>query len=404
VPALTAWRAPAGRDDSAGEDSDGARSDLDRLPDDSSSDEDVGQLAGGHAGLTGPHGVGPGGAHPYAARGDAGALQHLQAHGGMPVGSAAGRAAQPHGSKPHWQSPAPAQLPGGAKAATGHVAGPGKAGAAGSRRSAGAQAPRPAAAKEDPTVRRIKAQVLLCCVLSTRRRVLGGHCTVCCCGKGHWRRAVGAEEAGGLRESGATMIRDAAAGACMARHHAHAHAHSLVRTRSRAQMRAVWLLQRDLPVPTALLRETKGPNATQVCTTPHDCMPVHPWSTYHNLVSTLCIAEQASQRAAAGPAAAEHASGVQQQLRAVGDGFVRGADGVQEVRDGLIEHLAERRAQRMKEHMKRRQEFLKWIPTGNMPPHVAERLDLERKQLGLYELQQEVRRGTLPLQRGVSVR
>ncbi len=60
-----------------------------------------------------------------------------------------------------------------------------------------------------------------------------------------------------------------------------------------AQLRAVWLLQRDLPVPPALMRETKGANATQVCTTPHGHLPIHPWSTYQNLVSTLCIAEEA---------------------------------------------------------------------------------------------------------------
>ena len=62
---------------------------------------------------------------------------------------------------------------------------------------------------------------------------------------------------------------------------------------SRLSYDLVWLLQRDLPVPPALLRETKGANATQVCTTPHGHLPVHPWSTYHNLVSTLCIAEEA---------------------------------------------------------------------------------------------------------------
>ena len=161
-------------DDSAGEDSDGVGSDLDRLPDDSSSDDDVGlsaaqhaSLAGGSAGLLG-RGHAAGGALPYALIGDARALQHQQAHRGMPVGSAAGRA-QPQGGRPHGPVPA-AQLPGGAvnggapaagasgaKATAGH--GPSKAGAAGWRRSAGEKATRHAAVKEDATVRRIKAQV-----------------------------------------------------------------------------------------------------------------------------------------------------------------------------------------------------------------------------------------------------
>jgi hypothetical protein len=157
-------------DDSAGEDSDVVGSDIDRLPDDSSSDDDLGPSAAQHASLAGGSAGLLGRGHaalPYALVGDARAMQHPQAHRGMPVGSAAWRA-QPQGGRPHGPVRA-AQLPGGAVNGGAPAAGASGAKAtavsnlprpsAGSRRSAGDKATRHAAVKEDPTVRRIKAQV-----------------------------------------------------------------------------------------------------------------------------------------------------------------------------------------------------------------------------------------------------
>jgi hypothetical protein len=117
------------------------------------------------------------------------------------------------------------------------------------------------------------------------------------------------------------------------------------------------------------------------------CQPLHPWSTYDNLVSTLCIAEQASQRAATGQGTVS--------MPTVGEGFVRGADGRQEPRAGLVEHLAQQRALHLSKHMQRRAGVLHHLPNSNLAIHVGEGLDMERKGLEAYQLQQEVRRALL---------
>ena len=152
----------------------------------------------------------------------------------------------------------------------------------------------------------------------------------------------------------------------------------------------MWLLQRDLPVPPVLLAETKGTQAKALAITPTEKAAIRPWSTYDNLVSTLCIAQQDAD----GSALAE-SSATSVRTRSVGEGFVRGSNGLQEARVGLVEHLAQQRNLHMRTHMKRRQNFLKHVPTANLPPHVADRLDLERKQLQLYDLQLEARQGLL---------
>ena len=149
----------------------------------------------------------------------------------------------------------------------------------------------------------------------------------------------------------------------------------------------MWLLQRDLPVPGALLAETKGATARPPSITPSgDQAPIRAWSTYDNLVSTLCRAQSAADRAACNSP---------QPPPSIGEGFVRVAGGAQQARAGLVEHLARMRATRLREQMQRRQAFLLHTVTTNMPSLVADRLDLERKQLEMYEMQLEVRRALL---------
>ena len=121
--------------------------------------------------------------------------------------------------------------------------------------------------------------------------------------------------------------------------------------------------------------------------TPSLMQPLHPWSSYDNLVSTLCIAEQASQHAATGQASAG--------MPTVGEGFVRGADGRQEPRAGLVEHLARQRTLHLNRHMQRRAALLHHLPNSNLAIHVGDGLDMERKGLEAYQLQQEVRRALL---------
>ena len=149
-------------------------------------------------------------------------------------------------------------------------------------------------------------------------------------------------------------------------------------------MRAVWLLQRDLPVPPALLAEAKSSTAKGPRITPGDQQAMHPWSTYDNLVSTLCIAQHAAERAETGEMDAA--------MPTVGEGFLRGPDGAQEARAGLVQHLFEQRGRYLSNQLQRREAFLQHIPNANLATHIADRIDMERKGLQVYQLQQEVRR------------
>ena len=149
----------AGRDDSAGEDSDGGGSDLDRLPVDSSSDDEMGgAIMGQH--LSGINQAGgPLGGHHYAPMGDLRtmALPHVQplAHSGVVANNLAGTLNFP------------GQMHAGSVTVT-HAATAGRALAqAATASELGNRKPgavlRPAAATEDPTIRRIKAQVMSVC-------------------------------------------------------------------------------------------------------------------------------------------------------------------------------------------------------------------------------------------------
>jgi len=145
--------------ESPGEESDGAGSDLDRLPDDSSSDDDVGGMGRGKLSGAGVMGLGQalvGLGHALAGAGGTLGDQRgiMQAHTAMPGGAAIGQG-QSHVSnatrQPGVDSPA------GGAAGAGHAHGV-AAGAAGAHRPT-VTPQHPPASMEDPTVRRIKAQV-----------------------------------------------------------------------------------------------------------------------------------------------------------------------------------------------------------------------------------------------------
>lgn len=157
-------------------------------------------------------------------------------------------------------------------------------------------------------------------------------------------------------------------------------------------MRAVWLLQRDLPVPNVLLAETKGANEKAPSIT-DDGLPLHPWSAYDNLVSSLCKRHPPSDFSSAHHQQKPSGHAPVTQSQTTLQDFVQVVDGVVEVRSGAMEELGWRRAGHMRGHMERRRTFLAHVPTANMPPHIADRIDTERRLLELYALQQEVREG-----------
>ena len=349
--------------ESPGEESDGAGSDLDRLPDDSSSDDDVGGMGRGKLSGAGVMGLGQalvGLGHALAGAGGTLGDQRglMQAHTALPGGAALGQG-QSHVSnatrQPGVDSPA------GGAAGAGHAHGL-AAGAAGAHRPTVTPQHTPSSI-EDPTVRRIKAQVNIATLF------LGGSVRECYVPP--WQHYV----ARGDLHPGSTT----------------AATQSDIAISAGTQMRAVWLLQRDLPVPPVLLAETKSANAKIPSTTPHDMAPVRPWSAYDNLVSTLCIA----QHAADNPSSHKTGGAAADVARTTGEGFVRASHGAQEPRPGLVEYLVEQSKQHMSGHMKRRAEFLKHVATTNMPTHVAERLHLEHRQLQLFQIQHEVRRALL---------
>lgn len=58
----------------------------------------------------------------------------------------------------------------------------------------------------------------------------------------------------------------------------------------------------------------------------------------------------------------------------------------------MVEHLFEQRGQYLSTRLQRREAFLQHIPTANLATHMADRIEMERKGLQVYQLQQEVRR------------
>ena len=141
----------AGRDESGGEESDGAGSDLDRLPDDSSSDDDlIGPSKGQPGGAQGRGELGPRPhirSAPFVAMGDHRVVSNTLAPDGPQVASAAGQGG-PHQPLSNFPAVHSKPLHGGA------------GGAAGARRPTATPGQRPAVVPEDPNVRRIKAQVM----------------------------------------------------------------------------------------------------------------------------------------------------------------------------------------------------------------------------------------------------
>ena len=139
--------------------------------------------------------------------------------------------------------------------------------------------------------------------------------------------------------------------------------------RIKAQMRAVWLLERDLPVPPMLLAETKGRVSTHptASSSSMTATPIRPWSAYEHLVARL----------------------------SKGEGMARGGERDDEMWNGMIEQIGEGDVMHMKQQMERRHAFVQSIASSNMAALVADRLDLERRELELHDVQHEVRCGLL---------
>eukprot|EP00961_Rhodomonas_salina_P197719 2668055-Rhodomonas_salina.1 len=149
---------------------------------------------------------------------------------------------------------------------------------------------------------------------------------------------------------------------------------AVIGSRLRAQLRAVWLLQRDLPVPEAVLVQAR--NAPSSNPDPYP-IPIDPMSLEDQLVCALANGKT-------GPATEEEKPC-----------FVKGPDGILRPTRDLPMYLASKKEKFMRDHMRRRQHVLENIPSANMPHLLADRIDRESKALKIYELQQKVRSNLL---------
>eukprot|EP00960_Hanusia_phi_P039164 753784-Hanusia_phi.AAC.7 len=144
---------------------------------------------------------------------------------------------------------------------------------------------------------------------------------------------------------------------------------SLITRQLKAQLRALSLLQRDLPVPLPLLAEAQGTSAPPFST--RDQRPLHPLSFEGVLTSTLKLFHDRTQLNV--------------------DSKVFPLDTCNRPSIEFLKQIASKSKSHVEQHMKAREDMLAKTPTANMPLHVAERVEREKVMLKLYNLQQEIR-------------
>jgi hypothetical protein len=153
-----------------------------------------------------------------------------------------------------------------------------------------------------------------------------------------------------------------------------------ISARIRAQVRAMWLLQRDLPVPDDLLVDARG--QAQNPELPRDVLQ-YPLSLEEHLMRGIRTQREAGGTRSNGRHDAESA--------AAPPGFRWRTDGTLEPLEGLVESVLEMREKHLQSHVRRRLQVLERLPTMNMPQWLQDKVERETRALRLLELQREVR-------------
>lgn len=153
-----------------------------------------------------------------------------------------------------------------------------------------------------------------------------------------------------------------------------------ISSRIRAQVRAVWLLQRDLPVPDDLLVDARGRGKAPV--PPREVLQ-YPLSLEDHLDRGLRTQREAAEEQGGSNGAATTV--------AAPPGFRWRGDGTLEPLEGLVESVLKMRERHVKSHVQQRQEVVDSLPTMNMPTWLSDKIERESRSLKLLDLQREVR-------------